>query len=484
MKKYLLEGIEPVRVLRIFEDICAIPHGSRNEWRLGEYVLNIAGERGLEAQRDETGNIFIVLPATPGFEHIAPILLQGHMDMVCVKNPDCSKDLDREPIDLILDGNILRADGTSLGADNAVGLSNMIALMEEEGLLHPKIELLFTVCEEIGNEGIRRFDMTKIKARRMINMDCGDPDSMVAGSAGVSKYDLCRKCSHEFVRGKAMRIRIAGLRGGHSGIEIGKNRANAVDLAARLLSAISDEIPVRLASLYSGNSSGSIPSSIELTLVVPSDRYLRACDICAEINERFLFETALSDPGYFMSVESSDASQAASYADTRAIIDFMISVPFDVIKRSSMDLRWPLCSALLTDVNYAAGKYSAKYSIRANVDSYKYDLISRFKTLARLTDMESFVVYEAPAWPFDEESETRDLMRRVYEKIFGSELQIELVHGVVEVSTIKKAIPEMDIVGIAPKSRGAHTTGEHLYIDSMQPFWLFLKSVLAEMCAC
>ncbi|HQC35906.1 MAG TPA: M20/M25/M40 family metallo-hydrolase, partial [Bacillota bacterium] len=164
MKKYLLEGIEPVRVLRIFEDICAIPHGSRNEWRLGEYVLNIAGERGLEAQRDETGNIFIVLPATPGFEHIAPILLQGHMDMVCVKNPDCSKDLDREPIDLILDGNILRADGTSLGADNAVGLSNMIALMEEEGLLHPKIELLFTVCEEIGNEGIRRFDMTKIKA--------------------------------------------------------------------------------------------------------------------------------------------------------------------------------------------------------------------------------------------------------------------------------------------------------------------------------
>ena len=187
---YLLEDFAPQRVLRHFEDICAIPHGSGNELALGEHILALASHQKLETQRDSAGNILVRVPASPGYEKVPSLLLQGHLDMVCTQEKGMNKDFLHEPIQLVLDGHILRANGSSLGADNAVGLCNMMALMEADDLRHPPLELLFTTREEVGLEGIRQFDMTQLRSRRMLNMDMGDPDCMVIGSAGMFIEEL------------------------------------------------------------------------------------------------------------------------------------------------------------------------------------------------------------------------------------------------------------------------------------------------------
>ena len=208
MTKYLLEGFEPQRVLRHFEDLCAIPHGSGHEEALADHIAALAAKRGLETVRDAKGNVFVRVPATPGYENAAPFLLQGHLDMVLAKEDGVDIDLEREPVRLILEGNVLRADRTTLGADNGVGLCNMMALMEADDLIHPELELLFTVEEETGMGGIKSFDMSLLRSRRMINMDCGDPDVLVMGAAGCAKYSLERKCESAPVSGAALQITI------------------------------------------------------------------------------------------------------------------------------------------------------------------------------------------------------------------------------------------------------------------------------------
>ena len=191
---YLTENFEPRRVLERFEDICAIPHGSGHEQALGDWVIALAEKRGHEAIRDAAGNILVRVAASPGCEAAPPILLQGHLDMVLAQEEGLGRDMIREPVHLVLEGSILRADRTTLGADNAVGLCHMLALMDADDLRHPPMELLFTVCEEEGLQGIQAFDLSQLRARRMINMDMGDPDCMVIGSAGSAKLTVSRPC--------------------------------------------------------------------------------------------------------------------------------------------------------------------------------------------------------------------------------------------------------------------------------------------------
>ena len=483
-ERYLLEEFEPQRVLRHFEDICSIPHVSGFETALGDHILALAKKKNYETYRDKTGNILIRVPATPGYEHVAPLLLQGHLDMVNAKDDGINIDLEKEPVQLVLEGNILRANGTTLGADTAVGLCNMMALLDADDLRHPPLELLFTIGEEVGLIGILQFDMGQLKARRMINMDCGDPDCMVIGAAGGAKFRVERACQSVPAQGAGLCIVIDGLQGGHSGLEAGKNRGSAIDFGGRLLSALCDEMPVMLAGLTSTGAESSLPKDLKIELAIPHGCVEKARDICKTHDRQFAKEIEGIEPDYCMKITECAVSTAASVEDTRALADFMLLVPYEVIRRSHLCADWKLCSALLALISYKDGLFSGFFTIRANRNEYRDATVARAAALCRMTGIALIPRADyIPAWPEKEVSPMRDLCVEVYKSCFGEDMVVEVEHGTVECGIIANAIPEMDIVGFAPKSRGAHTTKEHLFVDSMAPFWVYLTSLLDSMCA-
>ena len=256
----ILKGYQPAHVVRYFEEICAIPHPSHHEQALCAYIRGCAERYGHRYVEDAAGNLMVYLNATPGYEDKAPMLLQAHMDMVSAKEPGSNHNFLTDPIRLhIEDGHYLYADDTTLGADNAVGLVNMLALMEDDTVVHPPMELLFTVCEEDGMEGIRQLDMSTIRSRRMLNMDCGDPDVMCVSCAGFVHYVMRLPVTAAGAAGQAYTLQIDGLAGGHSGLMIGTGRASAVVLMGRVLCELLRKVPCRIVSVDCERTMGIAP---------------------------------------------------------------------------------------------------------------------------------------------------------------------------------------------------------------------------------
>lgn len=478
----LLKEFAPQRVLKHLEDLLAIPHGSGYETALGDHVLSLARRRALPACRDGAGNILVRVPASAGAEQARPLLVQGHLDMVLAKEPEVDRDLTVQPVELVLEGSVLRADRTTLGADNGVGLCTMMALMEADDLPHPPLELLFTVGEETGFTGILQFDMGQLQARRMIQMDCGDPDCLVMGAAGGAKYALERTCA-VVPGGRGLKVSFSGLRGGHSGLEIGKNRGSGLDLCGRLLSALCQQMPVRLAGLTSPSQGSSIPQWAQLTVLPPENRLEEAREICRQCIEQFRQELREEEPDFTAAAEECQAECAAAEADTQAMADFLLLVPYEALRRDSAHPGWVLCSALLTETSYADGRFTGRYAVRANLDSYRDAAVLRFQQLCRLTGVRAELTAPfLPAWPQRADSPLRQVCLDAFARRFGRPMSAEVEHGSVEVGVLVGAIPDMDAVGFAPKSRGAHTTKEYLCLDTVEPFWLLFCDVLEQLC--
>lgn len=478
----LLKDFAPQRVLKHLEDLLAIPHGSGHEAALGDHILALARRRSLPACRDGAGNILVRVPASPEGKGAPPVLVQGHMDMVLAQEPEVDRDLTVQPVELVLEGSVLRADRTTLGADNGVGLCTMMALMEADDLSHPPLELLFTVEEETGFTGILNFDMGQLKARRMIQMDCGDPDCLVMGAAGGAQYTLSRTCGI-CPGGAGLRVRVSGLRGGHSGLEMGKNRGSALDLCGRLLAALCQQMPVRLGLLTTPNQGSSIPQEAALSFLPPEGRREEAREICQSCFCQFHEELLETEPDFSASLEDCPLEETASEADTQALASFLLLLPYEALRRDTEHPAWVLCSALLTQAGYTGGRFFGKYAIRANLNSYRDAAALRFQQLCRLTGVEAEQTAPfLPAWPQRRDSPLRQVCLDAFARRFGRPMSIEVEHGTVEVGILVGAIPDMDAVGFAPKSRGAHTTREHLYLETVEPFWQLFCDVLERLC--
>ena len=482
MKQYLLDGFEPQNVLRHFEDICSIPHGSGHEAALRSHIAALADRYGLAHREIGGGNLLVRVPASPGCEEAAPFLIQGHMDMVLAKEPRVELDLEHEPIRLVLEGGVLRADGTTLGADNAVGLCHMMAMMEPSAPRHPELELLFTTEEEVGLVGIRKADLSVIRSRRMLNMDCGDPDVLVIGAAGGSKYDLTASFPLAETDDPGLCVEIAGLRGGHSGIEAGK-RASSVELAGRLLSALCDEAPICLGAMETPAATNGFPRWQKLFLSVPEaclDGVRRALD---RIIADFHRELDEREPEFRVTVTDQTVARAASAEDTRTLADFLLLMPFGVSQRSPDHPAWVLCSALLANASFDGGVFHGHFSIRANREPYRQAVVARLEALCRMTGFRAALKDRpSPPWPEKDASPLRELCQALSREVLGQEMAIQVENGSVEVGVITLAIPDMDAVGFAPKSRGAHTTSEHLYLDTMPTFWTLFTALLDRLC--
>lgn len=481
---YLTESYEPKNVLRFFEDICSIPHGSFNEQKIAQYILDIAHAHNLESYQDLTGNLLIRKPASKGYENIHSFLMQGHMDMVLVKSQDCQLDLDNEPIKLKIQNDILYADKTSLGADNAAGLSNMLAVMTSDNIISPPLEFLFTVQEEAGLVGIRNFDMSKIMSRRMITMDCGDHDLMVTSSAGSLKAYITKKSSLEPLKGITYKILISGLLGGHSGIDMGKNRGSAINILGRMLCSLNSMIPVNIVSINTSENLSNIPSLCECIIAIDKNNEDNAVNIIENFKLNIQSEYSETEKTIkidFDTVKSYE-KEMISLKNSIQMADLLMLFPYGVHNRSLYNLNWVTCSSLLTEIICENGFFVGKYAIRANSDELKYNVLMKVKKICSLCSFKFEQIDDYPAWSIKHDSKLQKIALKTYEELYNSKLCFEPVHGGVEAGVISHAIPEMDIVGMAPKSRGAHTVNEHLYLDSVKLFWDFLTELLKNMC--
>ena len=330
--------------------------------------------------------------------------------------------------------------------------------------------------------GIRKADLSVIRSRRMLNMDCGDPDVLVIGAAGGSKYDLTASFPLAATDDPGLCVEIAGLRGGHSGIEAGK-RASSVELAGRLLSALCDEAPIRLGAMETPAATNGFPRWQKLFLSVPEaclDGVRRALD---RIIADFHRELDEREPEFRVTVTDQTVARAASAEDTRTLADFLLLMPFGVSQRSPDHPAWVLCSALLANASFDGGVFHGHFSIRANREPYRQAVVARLEALCRMTGFRAALKDRpSPPWPEKDASPLRELCQALSREVLGQEMAIQVENGSVEVGVITLAIPDMDAVGFAPKSRGAHTTSEHLYLDTMPTFWTLFTALLDRLC--
>ena len=480
---YILQGREPFIVFQQFEDICSIPHGSGNERALREHIISIADEYGYSHEQDEIGNIIVRIPASKGCETAPSMCIQGHMDMVLAKMDWVTLDMETEPVELVLEGDVLRANGTTLGADNGVGLCNMLALMRSPDIPHPPLELLFTVQEETGLVGMRAFDTSKLASRKMLNMDMGDPGLLEISSAGTGKIDFTAVFETMGIPEGylSFRVAISGLRGGHSGLEIGKNRGDAVVIIARILSEALERIPsAYLCEITSPQVSAGIPSFASFTLAVPA----KDSHLLGDLREEFLMilsRELVDDPNMLLTISPVNAAGCIGREESVRLSDFLLSVPNGVFRRNEAHLNWITSSSTMTIISLTEGAFHAYMSYRVNDEAFRENIEVRLRSVCRLTGITMELTKGAPAWPEAKNSSLRETAKRVYRELFGEDMTEDSCHGAVEVSVVASAIPEMDIIGTAPYSRGAHTPDEWLDLTSIGPFWEFLKGLLAAL---
>ncbi|MBQ8213209.1 MAG: aminoacyl-histidine dipeptidase [Clostridia bacterium] len=475
--KTVINGRKPASLFRFFEEISAIPRQSFHEEKIADYLVEFAKSRGLEYHRDEANNVFIKKPATAGKETLPAVLLQGHTDMVCEKNADVEHDFLTDPLRLYLDGKLLRAKGTTLGADDGIAVAMMLAVLDGEVASHPAIECLFTSAEETGMDGANRFDYSRISARRMVNLDCGALGAIVAGCAGGFRTDLELACKTRSFAGQALRVSVSGLMGGHSGGNINSGRANANKLMGRLLAALIKNQKVCLLSLEGGSKTNVIPRECEAVLAV-SDKdaaidCLTAC--AAEIADE------LSDEDKEFRVTCEAVEPAAVMFDeesTEKLITVLTCAQNGVLAMSNQIEGLVEFSRNLGVIRTEGDKVIFFFSTRSSVEGQLEAAMHELDLFAKLLGASAKHHNRYPGWRYVKSSGIRDAYLQAYHDLTGKAARVDAVHAGLECGIISSKLPDMDIISIGPDMFDIHSPDEALDLDSVEAFWKTLERLI------
>lgn len=468
--QYIIRGREPAAFFRFFEEISAIPRPSYHERAIADYLVAFAKERGLAYSRDELNNVFIKMPATPGQEHRAPILFQGHTDMVCEKNADVVHDFLKDPLDLWLDGNLLRAKGTTLGADDGVAVALMLTLLDGTLAEHPAIECLFTTAEEVGLNGAHGFDYSQISARRMVNVDSELLGNITCGCAGGIRTDLHLPVETEPFAGTAMRVAIGGLMGGHSGENIDSGRANANKLMGRLLAKLQPECDFRLISVEGGSKDNAIPRECVALLAV-SD-FDRAEELLSEEAALIARELVAEDRGFSLTVEDAEATAVMlSKESTARVTAVLAAVPNGVFEMNHSVKGLVEYSRNLgvvrTEDDAMDFVFASRSSIESRLDASTRELDAMASVIGATTKHYS----RYPGWSYAEKSDLREAYIKAYGDVTGDMATVNVIHAGLECGIIYSHIPDMDIISIAPTLHDLHSPNESLDLSTVETFW-------------
>ena len=479
----ILENLEPQNVFYYFEEICKIPHGSGHTRQISDYLKAFADEHGLYCRQDELNNIIMIKEASKGYEDHEPVLLQGHMDMVAVKDADCTIDMTKDGLQLEILGDRLTAKGTSLGGDDGIAVAFGLALLAGEEYRHPRIELILTVDEEVGMEGATGLTVDDLTAKRMINLDQEEEKIFITGCAGGARIDIRKKTETEQVKGVLCKLKISGLQGGHSGQEINKERGNAICLMGRLLAALQEKTPVYLKEVSGGTADNAIPNEVCAEIVVTEWTE----DIAAFMEEKFCglkAEFAGKEDGLKceLQVGAEDALiEVCNRKDSEQWIHLLNVIPHGVIA-NSVKMKGLVETSLNPGIlNVSAVEGMVSTSVRSSNAAAKEALINQLKSLAALCDATVGIRGDYPGWDYDPDSPLREKMVTIYEEMYGVKPQIEAIHAGLECGIFQSKIPGLDCVSIGPDMQDIHTTRETLSIPSVQRVWKFLLKVLESL---
>lgn len=475
---YIVSGYENKRVFEIFEDLCAIPHGSGNEAGIADYIESFVSRLGLECVRDLTGNVFVRKGACKGYENIPGVLLQGHMDMVCEKNAGVEHDFERDGLDLFVENGLLGARGTSLGGDNGIAVAMMLALLETNA--HPMLECLFTVEEETGLAGAKGFDCSQITAKRMINLDSEEENTVTAGCAGGVRTEIVfdfNKVDLQTER-EAVEIKISGLSGGHSGADINTGRANALVLLSRILQRVASEQKVWLDEIFGGGKDNAIARESSAVLLCEDTERFIATARDEESNIRK--ELCSLDSEFCVSFGTRTASRCFRLKDTKKIIGFMSLVKTGVLKSSNQIDGLVEYSRNLGIAQTDGGRVNLTLSSRSSLES-QIDLSCReLDMLASVTGAQSRHYSRYPGWEYAPDSQLREDYLDTYQSLYGSRPEVVVIHAGLECGIISSKTQGLDIISIGPDMYDIHSPAERLSLASCEKIWKVLVAFLSR----
>lgn len=477
----VLDGIKPRKVFKYFEEICNIPHGSYNTKQISDYLVEFAKEKGFKYIQDEVNNVIIFKPGTEGYENSQPVILQGHMDMVCEKTSDSTIDFEKDGLELIVKDNVITANKTTLGGDDGIAVAYTLAILADEGnISHPPIEAVFTVDEEVGMLGAAALDCSPLKAKTMINIDSEDEGILLVSCAGgVSvgchlPFELEDATDMTFYE-----VKVNNATGGHSGVEIIKESANATKVLARVLYAISEKVDYRLVSINGGLKDNAIPREATAVIAVSEDVKKVISSVVVELDKIVKAEYHGTDKNIFLTVHKCDSmDKAMTEKSTRKIVNTIYNMPNGIMKMSQDIDNLVQTSLNIGITQTKEAEVVCSFSVRSSVESEKHELVSRLTSIMNLCGGSVEIQGDYPGWEYKQDSRLRDIMIKAYKRQYGSSPKIEAIHAGLECGIFSGKIPGLDCVSFGPQMDDIHTPSESLYIDSVERTWEYLIKVL------
>ena len=475
-----LNGLEPKKVFEYFEMISSVPHGSNNTTQMSELCCEFAKQRGLEHYCDELGNVIIYKEASCGYEAHDTVIIQGHMDMVAVKTPDCGIDLEKEGLKLKTDGKYIWAEGTSLGADDGIAVAMAMAVLNSDSIEHPPVEVVFTINEETGMDGAQFLDASFLRGRKMLNIDSEVEGVITCGCAGgmhaLAEYTLNEQKTECF----CVELQIDGLTGGHSGNEIHKNRANSNILMLKLLADINGSAVFRLVSIDGGEKDNAIANSTRAVIAISEPDIETVLSVVNGFLKRSLEQYKTTDPE--LSIRANELGNRCVFASDEEMTDKIISALSVVpngVQTMSVDIEGLVESSLnLGVIKTRNNTVSLSFCLRSSAAAEMLNMRNKLLKIVKMSEGKLRFNGEYPAWEYKKNSALRDKAVMVYERLYGAKPELCVIHAGLECGLFADKIEGLDCISFGPNIPDIHTTSEKLDIASTQRVWEFLTELL------
>ena len=478
-----LANLEPEPVWKHFDRLAAIPRASTKEAAARDYIRGLATKLGLECVQDGVGNLVIRKPARPGREGAPMALLQGHLDMVCEKNEGTVHDFDVDPIKVIRDGDWLMAEGTTLGSDNGVGVAAALAVMESKDIAHGPLEFVFTIDEETGLTGASEFPAGLLKSKYFLNLDNEDEGTLCIGCSGGVKTTARRKVGlHAAGAGSAWRIKVSGLKGGHSGVDIHQGRGNALRIMGGVLQVLLDRLPIEIAEVNGGSAQNAIPREAAAVVLADPSRESELRSIVATAEAGYKTDLGGFDSGLQITVEKAERpAKVLDAADAKQTVALLASLHHGVVAMSPDVAGLVQTSTNLATLSTKGDVVEIVTSQRSAIESSMLAAARMVATVCQLAGFEVEHAGKYPGWKPEPNSDIVRKLQEVHQKLFGEPAKLIAMHAGLECGVIGEKYPGMEMVSFGPTIVGPHSPNERVKISSVQSFWNYLKAVLENL---
>ena len=479
-----ISNLEPKFVWKHFDEIRKIPRCSKHEEKIREYVVNFAKKQNLKYKEDKVGNIVICKTATKGMENKPGIILQGHLDMVCEKNSDITFDFSKDPLQLKLKGDILTAVGTTLGADNGIGLAISLAILEDKNIKHGPIESLFTIDEETGLTGAFAMEKDMIKNKILLNLDSEDFGVLTVGCAGGgdSKIELPIKTQPAKNDLESIIVKVSGLRGGHSGVDINEQRGNAIKLLVRMLWKTCEDYHFYISEIKGGDKHNAIPREAYAKIMIDESEKNKFMDAIKKEEKDILGEIKPIDPNFRVKIENTEKIQTILNEESQCkILNLVHALPHGVDKKSYDIPDLVDTSTNLATISFNKNNVLINTSTRSSIKSALQDLRDRIYAVADLAGAKIIEEAPYPGWKPNLESNILKISKKVFKNMYGKEPKVEAIHAGLECGIIGEKYEDMDMISIGPTVKYPHSPEEQVHVSTVDKTYKFVLKILEEI---